>query len=267
MSFSTEGPFDGSVPPTVPLRDTPLTSVLVQIKFPEVLSIAKTEYVASFQERIRADYPLNLQDQGLILQLMPDGAKQVPAPPIWRFFDVAKQWRMSLATNFLTLETRAYRSRKDLTRRVVSAASALSETIKPSITTRIGVRYVDRVHGNNLKRLEQFVRPEVIGLYNHAHREKVNRTLSEVAAVTNVGPMTARWGFMPSNQTHEPDLMPPIGTPSWFLDIDVYKKFSQPQTFDSGDIETCVMDLATRAYGFFRWVVNDEFLRAYGGQL
>lgn len=27
-----------------------------------------------------------------------------------------------------------------------------------------------------------------------------------------------------------------------------------------------VMDLATRAYGFFRWVVNDDFLKAFGGQ-
>ena len=60
--------------------------------------------------------------------------------------------------------------------------------------------------------------------------------------------------------------MPAIGIPSWFLDIDVYQEFIEPQAFDSSDIETRVMDLATRSYAFFRWVVNDDFLIACGGR-
>ena len=263
MTFSTENPFDGSVPPTVPLSNTPLTGVLVQIKFPEVLSIAKTEYVADFQEKIRSDYPLSQQEQNLVLELSSDGAKQATSPN-YRFFDGARKWRLSLTTGFVALETRAYLDRQDFTRRIASVADVLSETINPRIMTRIGVRYVDRLHGNHLERIEQFVRPEVLGLYNHAHREMISRTLSEMIADTNVGRMTSRWGFMPPNQTHELDLMPPINTPSWFLDIDVYQEFVELRTFGSGDIETRVMDLATRAYAFFRWVVNDKFLKACG---
>ena len=265
MTFSNESPFDGAVPPTVLLPDTPLTGVLVQIKFPEVLSIAKTEYVADFQERIRADYPLIQQDQNIVLQVSPDGAKPTPLPN-WRFFDAAKEWRVSLTTGFLALETRVYTNRQDFTQRIASVSRALSETINPGIVIRIGVRYVDRLHGTRLDDLEKFVRPEVLGLYNHAHKRQIGRTSSEVVASTNVGPMTSRWGFMPPNQTHELDLMPLIGAPSWFLDIDVYQEFPKPPAFDAGDIESRVMALATRAYGFFRWVVSDEFLEACGAK-
>ena len=62
MPFSAENPFRGPVPDTVSLPNTPLTGVLVQIVFPEILSIAKADRVADFQELIRADYPLNQQD-------------------------------------------------------------------------------------------------------------------------------------------------------------------------------------------------------------
>ena len=266
MPFSTENPFSGPVPDTVSLPNTPLTGVLVQIVFPEILSIAKADQVADFQQLIRADYPLNQQDQNLVLQLTPDGAKPSQMPN-WRFFDARSQWRISLTTSFLAIETRAYDSRQDLAERVRMVAHALCETIKPSIMTRVGVRYVDRVHGAPFTDIETYVRPEVLGLYTAAHRADIDRTLSEISGDTDVGPMTSRWGFMPKNQTHEPDLMPAITKPSWFLDIDVYQQFTQPEVFNSNDIQERTMALATRAYGFFRWVVNEDFLRTHGGQI
>lgn len=265
MTFSNESPFSGPVPDSVPLPQTPLTGVLVQIVFPEILSIVKADRVADFQDRIRADYPLNQQDQNLLLQLTADGAKSTQTPN-WRFFDAASEWRISLTTTFLAIETRVYRSREDLTDRVGAVANALQGTIKPGIMTRIGARYVDRVHGDSLSRLGQLVRPEVMGVYASAHRDSLGRTLSEVGGNADAGSITSRWGFMPANQTHEPDLMPAIAAPSWFLDIDVYQQFAEPKIFDAGDIQGRVMDLATRAYGFFRWVVNDDFLKAFGGQ-
>ena len=57
MGFSSESPFFGAVPPTVQLPNTPLTGVVVQISFHEVRSIATAEFIANFQEHIRADYP------------------------------------------------------------------------------------------------------------------------------------------------------------------------------------------------------------------
>lgn len=264
MTFSTEDPFVGPAPLTVPLPQTPLTSVLVQVRFPEVLSIAKAEFITDFQEHIRTEYPLHHKDQDPILEMMGNGIRP-GVTPNWRFLDEGRKWRLSLTTNFVSLETRAYQSRSDFIQRTDAVMQALSETIKPDLITRVGVRYVDRFWGSQLDKLSNFVRPEMLGLYTENCRKNLGSTLSQAVSKTDVGTMTARWGFMPEKQTHEPDLMPPISTPSWFLDVDVYNEFEQPETFDAQEIKTRVAKLATRAYGFFRWVVSDEFLKACGG--
>lgn len=266
MNFSTESPFVGPVPPTVHLPDTPLTGVLVQVRFPEIFSIAKAEFIADFQERIRADYPLHQLEQNPFLELENDRVRQGTIPH-WRFYDAARQWRLSLTTDFVALETRAYQSRLDFTRRADTVLRALSATIKPGLFTRVGVRYVDRIHGSQLEQLSSFVRPEILGFYKEDYRENLIQTLNEIVCNTDVGTMTARWGFMPANQTHEPDLMPPISVPSWFLDIDVYNEFAQPEAFDTEEIKNRITNLATRAYGFFRWVMHDQFLIACGSEI
>ncbi len=266
MTFLTDSPFTGPVPPTVPLQQSPLTGVLVQVQFPEILSIAKTEFVADFQEQIRADYPVHQLEQSPVFEFRSDGVKQ-SLMPNWRFLDKTMEWRLSLTTNFVSLETRAYQNRTDLIQRTDAVIRALSATIKPGVMTRIGVRYVDRLHGRRQERLSRFVRPEMLGPYTEEHRRNLDRTLSEIVGQTDVGPMTVRWGFMPANQAHEPSLMPPIATPSWFLDIDVYNEFTQPEILDADEIGTRLTRLAARAYGFFRWVVNEEFLRDCGGDI
>ena len=259
MSVGTIDPFVGPVPESVPLPNTPLTGVLVQIRFPQILSIEKTDYIADFQEEIQ-------QDQNLVLQVSTEGMKQTQSPN-WRFFDVDQHWRLSLTTSFVTLETRAYQNRSDFAERIGKIAAALAKTINPEIMTRIGVRYVDRVHGEHLEQLEELVRPEVVGIFNREFRTRIARTMNEVLSNTNKGNMLVRWGYLPENHTHEPDIMPPIGVPSWFLDTDVYQEYQPPEAFDAAEIENRVMSFATRAYGFFRWAVTDDFLRAYGGQI
>ena len=268
MTFSSENPFIGTVPETVHLPNTPLTGVLIQVRFPEILSIAKTEFIADFQESIRADYPFHHLDQNPVLDLeLSNNSIRQSLMPNWRFFDKERQWRLSLTASFISLETRAYKSRSDLTERADTVVRALSDTIKPSMMTRIGVRYVDRIHGPNWEKLSYFIRPEILGPYTGDYRDNLSRTLNEIICETDVGSMISRWGYMPANQTHEPELMPPISAPSWFLDIDAYNEFEQPEAFDADEIKSRVEKMATRTYGFFRWAVNDEFLRACGGKI
>ncbi len=264
MTFSNEDPFNGRVPSTVPLSRTPLSGVLVQIRFPEVLSIAKVDHVAEFQQRIRPQYPLSDQGQSHVLQVGPAGTNQTVFPN-WRFMDADRGWRVSLTTNFIALETKSYANRQDFIERTAAVYRALQTTISPSFVTRIGVRYVDQVHGEFLENLAHLVRPEVLGLSRHPHGHNITRTWSEASAITDVGPMRACWGLMPPNQTHDLDLMPPLEEPCWFLDTDAYQEFADPLNFDSDEVAKRVSELATRSYGFFRWVVNDDFLRACGG--
>lgn len=266
MVFSSENPFVGPVPASIRLPKSPLTGVLVQVRFPEILSIGKAEFIADYQECIRADYPFHKLDQEPYWELNDDRIRQGLVPN-WRFTDQDRQWRLSLTTSFVSLETRAYRNRVELIERTYSILQALSETVKPSMTLRVGVRFMDRFYGPHWKNLSRNLRPEILGAYSGNYRENFSRTFNEIACDTDVGSMISRWGYMPANQTHEPEMLPPVSEPSWFLDTDSYREFAEPEDFDVERVKVRVSVLAHRAYGFFRWAVSDEFLKDCGGEI
>ena len=268
MSFADRNPFFGDVPRSVHLPKTPLTGVLVQLRFPEILSITKPEFIADFQEQIRESYPQHVQQESvqLILGSEPENM-QHSRILTWCFLDASRRWRVNLTTKFLSLETRAYTSRDDFADRISTLAKVLQQTIRPGFLVRLGVRYIDRIHGAQFTKLKKFVRPEILGIFGTELKDSIDRSISEVHARTKCGEITARWGYMPSNQTHEPSLMPAIAVNSWFLDIDTYKAFNEPIDFNADDIRRRTMQLATRSHGFFRWAVNDDFLKSYGGTL
>lgn len=266
MTFSTGNPIIDPVPDSVSLTSPPLTGVLVQISFPEILSIADKYFVGEFQERIRSKFPFNFLDQNITLKSLIEtsGSSTIPN---WRFIDESRFWRVSLSTSFLAIETRRYSGRKKLIQCVTELVDALSATVKPDYLTRVGVRYVDHVHGEPFEKLRDIVRPEVLGVISSKFFNQVDRASSEFIAQTENGSLVARWGFMPSGQTHNPELMPATDLPSWYLDTDVFRSFDELEMFGSFDFEKATSDLASQAYGFFRWVVNDDFLRLYGGSV
>jgi len=107
----------------------------------------------------------------------------------------------------------------------------------------------------------------MLGLYTGEQIDNISRTVSEVFGQSDVGKVILRFGYMPPNSTHEPDLMPPISIPSWFLDTDVYTDFLEPKILQVSKIDKQVKQMAERVYGIFRWAVNDEFLRTCGGEI
>ena len=266
MTFSTENPFFGSIPSSIPLPNSPLTVVLMQIRFPAILSVVKKEFVADFQEQIRSSYPFYNIEYDTVLELNGNEISNESVPN-WRFYDSERNWRLSLSTEFVALETRVYKSRVDFLKRVDNIVHVLSQTIQPNFITRIGMRYVDRLHGTLLEGLPRFIRPEMLSLNTQQYWKYVGQSQNEAVCQTDAGTMISRWGSMPENQSHEPILIPPIDSPSWFLDIDVFEEYGNPENFDKRKIGSCINNLAKRSYGFFRWAVNDDFLRECGGDV
>jgi uncharacterized protein (TIGR04255 family) len=265
MSNSGSEPFVGEAPASIALEPTPLSGVVAQIQFPEIFSIEKREFIADFQEQVRGTYPITGSAPNLTLEFGPDGARQKNGTN-WRFFDENKFWRLSLTSGFLALETRAYGNREDFVDRVASVAKALDETIHPGKMTRIGVRYVNRIYGQNYEKLSHLVREEMLGLSAEPFRSSVRRSHSETVGIAKEGNITVRWGLMPSNETHDVEMMPAINQPSWFLDTDVFQDFAPPTEFHFEKIRESTYALATRAYAFFRWTVKDELLSSFGGK-
>ena len=261
---SVEDPFVAPPPAEVPLRDAPLVRVIAQLRFPEILAVEQRDFVAPFQEAIRKAYPILRQEQtqGIVLGL--GGASTAKSKTAWRFTDAAAHWRVSLASEFLALETTNYVSRSDFFGRLKFVAGALGAYVEPSQIDRLGVRYIDRITGAAVDDLAQLVRPEVRGISGTLVGAHALHALSESAFDLSDARVLARWGCLPPSATVDPAAIEPIEEKSWILDLDMFSTKPVPFVVDS--VIANAERYAERIYAIFRWAVTDNFLTRYGGK-
>lgn len=264
-----QGPLTGSPPEEVALLDPPLIRVLAQVRFPLIASIESQDFIGAFQEAIRRDYPVLRPERSQSVVLGPAGVQEARTSVLWRFNDPRSGWRVTLAPDFVALETSRYSSRDDFMERFESALGALVASVEPAEVDRLGVRYLDRLVGEDLRDLHNLVRREVGGILATELRDRTHQAFTECLfeIPDEAGMLRARWGMLPSGATIDPSAVEPIDERSWLLDIDAYR--ASEGDGPSFDIEAIVADaraFAARIYSVFRWVVTDEFLRRFGGQ-
>lgn len=260
--------FDGDplvAPPVaeIPLRDAPLVRVIAQVRFPLLLSVEQRDFVAPFQEAIRATYPVLRQEQVQRVLVSSDGIAAPQPQTAWRFEDMERSWRVSLTPEFLALETTAYTSRSDFLDRLRLVTSALDEHVGPKLVDRLGVRYIDRIHGDAVREIERLVHPEIRGIAGTPMSAHALHTLTESMFWLEGARMVTRWGRLPADATTDPAAIEPIDEESWILDIDMFS--ADVFAFSVDRIVGDARHFAERIYNVFRWVVTDDFLRRYGG--
>jgi uncharacterized protein (TIGR04255 family) len=263
-------PLTASPPPEVPLDRAPLIRVLAQVRFPPILSIADSSYVAAFQEAIREEYPTLRPEQ--ILEAAPgrDGVPVFTTSVVWRFTDRKEQWRVSLTNVAITLETTNYLSRTDFLQRFSTLIHSVNIHVKPKILERLGVRYIARIAGGDMNNLVEFVRPEVSGILSSEIANNSQQSISDSVFTTEQGlaQIHAVWGRLPASATTDHATIELIDEPSWILDLDMS---TTPvvglQDFEEQAIAERSRHFSERLYTFFRWAVTERFLLHYGGKL
>jgi uncharacterized protein (TIGR04255 family) len=130
--------------------------------------------------------------------------------------------------------------------------------------SRLGIRYIDRIHGADLDHIREFFRPEILGLgANQGVWENTGQVLTEALFKTSEGQLVARWGLLPKNTTTDPNAIQAENYPSWILDIDASSE--SLVAFDTNNLIAGATSLVERIYTFFRWSVTDSFLTHFGG--
>ncbi len=260
-------PLTAQPPEEVLLKDAPLIRVIAQVRFPPILSIEKKDFVGSFQEAIREKYPILQPEQTQTFIFGPQGVVQPTLQLTWRFIDTADSWRVSLAPNFMALETTNYSSRRDFLERLEHLLIAFEQSFNPQIIERFGLRYIDRLIGQDLQDISSLVKPEIAGLMGAEFIEDIHQTINEsLFVIPNKGEeIIARWGLIPGGVTFAPDAIEPVAESSWILDIDM--SLSKNREFCIEELMSEGRCFAERIYTFFRWAVKDDFLRRFGGEL
>lgn len=260
-------PLTAQPPEEVPLKEAPLVRALAQVRFPPILSIEQRHFVASFQEAIREQYPILQPEQTQGVVFGSQGLIQTAPQTTWRFIDTEGNWRVSLAPDFIALETKAYLSRSDFLARLENLLTALDEHIKPKTIERFGIRYIDRLVNLASKDVSKLVRPEISGIVTAEFGGNLKQTINE--SLFNIpggeDQMIARWGLIPADATFDPDAIEPIPEPSWILDLDM--SLSKKRDFNVAMLLSEGRRFTERIYTFFRWVVTEEFLKQFGGEL
>lgn len=256
----------GPSPAEVPLPHAPLVRVIAQVRFPTILSIRNPEEVATFQENVRSAYPILNQEQvrRVVLNADPPASPKIQEDVVWRFHDRDRKWRVSLATDFVALETSRYDNRRDFLTRLQSIVGAVETTMNPQEALRLGIRYIDRITGPALRDVSKLIRREVLGVSLCPIGEAAETVLTETQFRAQEGSLQARWGLLPANGTIDPGTLEPIDEPSWILDLDMSS--SEPLDFSADVLGNTAERFTERVYSVFRWMVTTDFLHFYGGQ-
>jgi len=257
-------------PPEVPLAHAPLDFVICQVRFPALFKLGKDENVAPFQEALRQAYPLVETQLTQSFQILALGGEvqpaQQPASRIYRFSSADNLWTLALAPDFLSLQAKpnGYRSRTDFLARLGQALEALETHIGPSHCTRLGVRYLDRIKGEAMPKMETFFRPELLGLRaKETLGAQVQQFLSQAVLQVPEGALAVRWGVLPRGQTIDPIMIQPESEETMILDLDAYREAVEP--FQADRLAAAAKALAERIYTFFRWSVRPPFDAHYRG--
>ena len=159
-----DDPLVSETPAEVPLSEAPLVRVIAQVRFPLIVSVEQRGFIGAFQEAIRPTYPVLREERTQGVVFGPEGMAPARSQVAWRFADGEDGWRVSLAPDFIALETTAYTSRDDFLGRLSTVLEAFTEHIGSKIAERVGVRYIDRVTGEAVGQIRDLVRPEVLGV-------------------------------------------------------------------------------------------------------
>ena len=240
-------------------RKNPLSNVICQLRFPEILTIGANLPV-QFQEAIRAEYPQY------------SARKETPAPKItgtpgnihlenqpeainYQFASADGVWRVNLTSKFISLACSKYTCWEDFAKRLDKPLAAFIQIYKPAYFERAGLRYVNLISRQQLKLTatpyRDLINPCWLGPLGE---EDVSETAaSRLGIDTEIsirggcrvkihsGPVLVKQGIKTDPE------------PKFAFDQDLYMTGNIPVAYCAGTLET----LHSQAYSIFRGAVTD----------
>lgn len=133
---------------------SPLRQVICQLRFPPVLRIG-AESPANFQELIRKVYPSYRQNPaapevfggvGTVFQFRP-----LPVQgSVHEFSDNESTWKVTLAVDFVALQTDSYNRWEEFSRRLEHVCETTKQCYGPTSYSRVGLRYIDVIQRSEI---------------------------------------------------------------------------------------------------------------------
>jgi uncharacterized protein (TIGR04255 family) len=180
------------------MSNAPVYFTVTQIRYNPVLSFEK--YLASIQEKMRAaGYPDFKRQQVTQVVLVPEktetGEQQQPtlvAQTRCIFGDIKGASGFVVDNNSLAYQTTAYQTFEAFIEAFQAGIETIHGAMNLVFTERIGLRYLDAVQPSEGETVDQFLIPEVIGLFRKRSGVSVLHTFSETVFTLSAGRLVSR---------------------------------------------------------------------------
>lgn len=179
----------------------------------------------------------------------------------WHLKSADGAWTAALLPGHFSLETTQYTRWADFDGRLVDLTRAIAATVPPVMEQRVGLRYVDRLRGLDVREPAQWskwIEPSILGPVLHpvigagveSTRQQIDLDLGDGhACVLRHG--TVRDADAPADVEV-----------SYLLDFDVYR--SQSRRFVPEHIAEATTTFHEKADALFRQVITDDLVRYLG---
>jgi uncharacterized protein (TIGR04255 family) len=258
-------PFGNESLDEIHLASAPLVRVIAQLRYPQLASMADDTVAHAFAKEVSDDYPLleETREISLLIAGATISQQEQMTSQVWRLRTADENWLVTLGRNSLSLEALAYAGRRDFCDRLTRLAETFIRKAAPPHFDRLGIRYINRVtDAQVIADLPKLVQPEMMGTaaLKLPRNVTIHHSLLEAQFNQDSHSMLVRCGVLPADTTIDPTV-PATTLPSWILDIDSAVSGTEVVTIDR--ISHLTTDLAERAYRFFRYAVNRDFLKLF----
>lgn len=235
-----------------------LIRVLSQVRWPVMSGFALDNVADQLAVRIGKDYPLREKAQELGFLLTPEGATQQAGGTLHRFADGERQWIITFAATFITLETSAYTSHEDFIPRLVAVVREVKDYLPLQRWDRFGYRYTNRfTDESDMLSLQQLFDPAVLGTLALDFGDEIVHNVGETVYEGKEASLLVKSAYLPPNASIDATI-PPVSGRAWLLDLDAFA--TGPSTaFDDAAINQQANVLAKKAREFFTKVTTDEY--------
>lgn len=226
----------------------PLVGVLCQFRFEPILSLLGEVGVAGFQEGLRHIYPHFRPEQIAQLQVNPGQVGLAQSAPIWRLSDDEDRWNVSLATDFVALETPRYRNFEEFLDRLFQVLDVLDRTVHPAAMTRMGLRKVNQISHPSVTQPRDWVdllSSDLLSLLGAATPGEIALSLSDVRFRDGDTELAIRHGVAPNEPT------------KYLLDLD-HSTLTSHRLKPEESMRQLLLGFSEAMTGFFHWVLKKK---------
>jgi uncharacterized protein (TIGR04255 family) len=252
--------------PEVPLASPPLAKVIMQVRYSLTAGLISDAAELALAEAL-GRYPVRHRLQAPVLAGLVINGQPMPVSPrqetVLQFANTTGDWRVAMSESSVSLETESYESRDDFISRALELFKAIASIQLPPVVDRVGLRYIDRLTGDDLSRIPEYVVPQLRAMAGSVDPNlRIEHSVTD--SLIHIGQdaqLQARTGLLPAGGTFDPTLRP-LAEPSWVLDIDVATN-KAGFAFESAELSSRLSSYADAAYAFFRYTMTDAFQNHY----